>query len=274
MQNIEKITIENFGKEWNEFNQRNLPISDNLDMFEKYFNIFPLENLNKNSIVLDAGCGSGRWAFFMAPRVKNLICADPSNAINVAKKNLEKFKNVNFLNESIKDLSIKNNSIDFCYCLGVLHHTNDVKNNLKNLVNKLKMNSPILLYIYYNLENRSFFYKFLWKLSDFIRFFISKLPFKFKIKVTNLIAYIIYYPLSRISKIITKFGLNSEFMPLSYYKDKHMEILKNDSHDRFGTIIEKRYSKSELKTIMEDCGLNNIQFDDTQPFWCVLGYKK
>ena len=37
------------------------------------------------------GCGSGRWAQFVAPRVKQLICIDPSEAINVAKKNLDKF---------------------------------------------------------------------------------------------------------------------------------------------------------------------------------------
>ena len=32
------------------------------------------------------GCGSGRWAQFVAPRVKKLFCIDPSEAINVAKK--------------------------------------------------------------------------------------------------------------------------------------------------------------------------------------------
>ena len=35
----------------------------------------------------DMGCGTGRWAKFVAPKVGKLHCIDPSNAIVVAKKN-------------------------------------------------------------------------------------------------------------------------------------------------------------------------------------------
>ncbi len=274
MKNSEKITIENFGKEWKEFNQKDLSIIENKDMFEKYFKILPSNLINKDSIILDAGCGSGRWAYFFAPNVKSIYCLEPSNAIDVAKSYLNKFKNIIYIKKSIKEISIPDNSIDFCYCLGVLHHTLETEKNLNILVNKLKSKSPLLLYIYYNLENRSIFYKFLWYLSIPFRLLISRLPFRIKILITNLIAYVVYYPISRISKLMDILGINSNFMPLSYYKNKSVKILKNDSMDRFGTIIEKRFSKKQIIKMMKKVGLNNITFSDTQPFYCVIGFKE
>ena len=36
------------------------------------------------------GCGTGRWAKFVAPKVNKLNCIDPSLSIKVAKKKLKK----------------------------------------------------------------------------------------------------------------------------------------------------------------------------------------
>lgn len=50
--------------------------------------MFPWHILPNNSEGFDMGCGSGRWARFIAPRVAILNCIDPSDSIEVAiKKN-------------------------------------------------------------------------------------------------------------------------------------------------------------------------------------------
>jgi methylase of polypeptide subunit release factors len=44
------------------------------------------------------GCGSGRWATIISPKVKKIVCIDASlDAINIAKENLK-----NMLTLSIK----------------------------------------------------------------------------------------------------------------------------------------------------------------------------
>ena len=53
-------------------------------IFRKYFSLFPLNDLNKNSEGFDMGCGTGRW-HFVASKVGKLHCIDPSDALNVAK---------------------------------------------------------------------------------------------------------------------------------------------------------------------------------------------
>lgn len=270
----EKKTIDNFGEEWNTFNQKKLLVYKNREVFNKYFNILPSNTLNSNSVILDAGCGSGRWSYFLAPKVKKIFCLEPSSAINIAKENLKKYNNITFINDTILNLKLEDSSIDFIACLGVLHHTTDVDNNLKILVNKLKKNSPILLYIYYNFENRNFLFKFIWSLSNLLRLVICRMPYKIKLFITNFIAYTVYYSLSRTAKLLNIIGVNSDFLPLSWYKDKDISVLKNDSMDRFGTIIEKRYSRKDISNLMIKVGLEKIKFSDSEPYWCVLGFKK
>ena len=56
----------------------------------------------KDAVGFDMGCGTGRWAQFVAPKVKTLDCVGPSDAINAAKKNLIYNKNVTFRKETTK----------------------------------------------------------------------------------------------------------------------------------------------------------------------------
>ena len=66
-----------------------------------------LQPLPKNAEGYDMGCGSGRWAQFVADKVHTLNCVDPSEkALNVAKKNLLEFPNVNFYNASVNAIFI------------------------------------------------------------------------------------------------------------------------------------------------------------------------
>ena len=50
--------------------------------------------------------------------------------------------------------------------------------------------------------------------------------------------------------------------------------MRTDSRDRFGTILEKRFSKSEIREMMENADLVDIKFSANEPFWCAVGIKK
>ena len=90
--------IEGFSKEWKKIDQSKIPEHEHKKLFNRYFSIFPWDVISYNSSGFDLGCGSGRWAMLVAPRVKKLYCIDPSNAIEVAKNNLSKcsLRNTNF----------------------------------------------------------------------------------------------------------------------------------------------------------------------------------
>ena len=90
----------------------------------------------------------------------------------------------------------------------------------------------------------------------------------------ELIAISIYFPLSRIIKGIEKIGVNVSNLPLSFYRNKSYYTMRTDALDRFGTRIEKRFSKLQIKEMLIKSGFENILFSEEEPYWCVLGFKK
>ena len=62
--------------------------------------------------------------------------------------------------------------------------------------NLKKKNSPFLVYLYHDFEENNAFYKYLWKLSEILRWIISRQNFFFKSLICDLIAIFIYYPLN------------------------------------------------------------------------------
>ena len=268
---LEEKVIKDFGNEWNEFNQSGLKTEELESNFLQYFNIFPLNELDLSKTGFDLGCGSGRWAKLIAPKVKTLNCIDPSQkALEVAKLNLQNFNNINFISKQISEIEINSNTQDFGYCLGVLHHTNQLNIGLKFCNRVLKKNSPFLIYLYYDLENRPLYYKLLWKFSNFLRKIISLLPFKFKKIITDVIAILVYFPCARISLLFNLMGFNVFNIPLSDYKNKSLYTMRTDALDRFGTKLERRFSKKDIKELLLNNGFKEVVFSSNMPYWVAF----
>tara|TARA_Y100000294_G_C8266912_1_gene221178 strand:+ start:180 stop:344 length:165 start_codon:yes stop_codon:yes gene_type:complete len=50
--------------------------------------------------------------------------------------------------------------------------------------------------------------------------------------------------------------------------------MRNDSLDRFGTRVEKRFSKEEVSILLEGAGLDKVQFADGPPWWVAIGWRR
>jgi len=274
MKNLDKDTVKSFSDQWVRYDQSGMSNDEAKKLFENYFSLFPWKRLTKSSEGFDMGCGTGRWAKFVAPRVGKLHCVDPSNAIHVEKKKLKKFTNVKYHQNSLDSRGLKNSSQDVGYMLGVIHYVPNAKAAIKSCVKLLKPGAPILLYIYYALDNRPLWFKYLWKLSNILRLIISRLPKFLNFLVCDLIALFIYLPFARISLMFENIGINLNNFPLRFYRNSSFYVMRNDSRDRFGTPLEKRYSKNDIKKMMKQSGLEKIQFKNSTPFWTVIGYKK
>ena len=161
--------------------------------------------------------------------------------------------------------------MDFAYSLGVLHHIPDTLSGINSCVAKLKPGAPFLVYLYYAFDNRPLWFRTVWKVSDVLRGVISRLPFRVKLIVSNLLA---YFPLARLSLLLEKAGINVENIPLSAYRKMPFYMMRTDSLDRFGTRLESRYTREQIRQMFEQAGLENITFRDGVPYWCALGVKK
>ncbi len=272
--NIDYKVVSDFGKEWQAFNHQDIDDESLQSAFNSYFYFFPFDEL-KNAVGFDMGCGSGRWAKFIAPRVGFLNCIDPSaDALDQAKTNLENFENCSFECEGVDENSLIDGSQDFGYSLGVLHHIPDTSLALKACSRKLKSGAPFLLYLYYRFDNKPKSYYLLWKISDFVRKLVSRLPFLIKFCISQIIALFIYLPLARFALIAEKLGFDVTNFPLTWYRSEPFYILRTDALDRFGTRLEQRFTKEEITLMLKEAGFQKIQFSNREPFWTVLAYKE
>lgn len=265
--------IKDFGNEWSYYDQSDIDNKELQNLFNNYFSIFPWKLISNKSVGFDMGSGSGRWAKFIAPKVKHLHCIEPSESIKISIQNLKKYKNCSFYNSTVFEVGLKEMSMDFGYSLGVIHHISDFLCAIDECILLLKPNAPILFYFYYSFDNKPVWYKVLWQITNPMRLIISRLPFKLKIFFTTIIAALVYFPLAKISKLLSYLNININNIPLSYYKDVSFYTMKTDSLDRFGTKLELRFSKEEIRNILVSKGLKNIIFSNSAPFWCVVGQK-
>lgn len=272
--NADENTVASFGDEWSRMDQGHLSEAEKQVIFQDYFAIFPFQDLPETSSGFDMGCGSGRWATLVAPRVARLCCIDASpEALEVAKGNLREFTNVDYIAASVGQVSVPQASFDFGYSLGVLHHVPDTQAAIVSCAQLLKPGAPFLLYLYYALEDKPGWYRMIWKASEMFRAVVNKMPSPLKALSANILATSLYWPLARGAHIFHLMGFDVENFPLSYYKDKSFYTMRTDARDRFGTPLEQRFSRAEITEMLVNAGFDRIRFSEHRPYWVALAYK-
>jgi ubiquinone/menaquinone biosynthesis C-methylase UbiE len=272
--NVEANVVRGFGEEWSSFRQGDdLTLEQREAIFDSYFHIFPWGLLPPGGGVgLDAGCGSGRWAMMVAPRVQHLHLLDASSAaLEVARENLRTAANVTFHAGTVGEIPLPDASLDFAFSLGVLHHVPDTEQAIGAIARKLKPGAPFLLYLYYALDNRPPWYRWLWAMSDGLRALISRLPHGLRRAFSETVAALVYWPLARLGRTFAGLGLASDALPLAYYADKSFYVMRTDAYDRFGTRLEKRFTRAQIEQMMRAAGLGRIRFSEGPPYWCAVG---
>ena len=270
--NKDNLTIKGFGDEWSTYTQNDEPKYDLQKIYLDYFAWINDYIINYDN-VLDVGCGSGRWAKFIAPRSSKLDVLDPSEeALKVAKMNLADFKNINYINSTADELSFSD-QYSFVYSLGVLHHIPDTRAAVSTVSKFVMPGGHLLLYLYYRFDNRPFWFQVIWRASNLLRKMISILPFTIKKVACLAIALLVYWPVSRFYHLLKFIGRHPQNFPLSYYSDKKLSVLKTDALDRFGTRLENRFTRQEIHAFLTENNFTDIHFKDGEPYWTVIAKK-
>lgn len=275
-QNVDPDVTAGFGHEWSTFRQSEDEFSpvDREAVFQSYFHIFPWDKLPLDSVGIDVGCGSGRWALMVAPRVGHIHLLDASaDALAVARENLAGFTNVSFHLATVDDIPVDDNSLDFAFSLGVLHHVPDTMAAIHAIATKLKVGAPFLVYLYYALDNRPWWYRAIWRCSNLFRMIISRLPPRVRLMISQVIAVVAYWPLARFAATVERAGLSPAAIPLEFYRDRSFYVMRTDAYDRFCTKLEQRFTRHQIERMLITAGFDEIRFSNEAPYWCAIGKK-
>jgi SAM-dependent methyltransferase len=276
-QNIDSDVAAGFGHEWSTFRQSDAEFSsaDREAIFQSYFRIFPWDELPLNSVGIDVGCGSGRLSVMVASKVGHLHLLDASEAaLAVARQNLADATNVSFHFASVGNIPLHDDSLDFAFSLGVLHHVPDTMAAIRAIATKLKAHAPFLIYLYYALDNRPWWYRAIWRFSNIFRVIISALPPTVRLVISQIIAVVVYWPLARLAALVERLGFSPASIPLESYRRRKLYVMRTDAYDRFCTRLEQRFTRGQIEQMLLGAGFDEIRFSEKVPYWCAVGRKR
>ena len=110
--------------------------------------------------VLDAGCGTGRHAYFAASYgASEVVALDLSDAVETARRTLARFDNVDVVQGDLLRPPFRTaaggDGFDFVYSIGVLHHLPDPAAGFRSLVRHVRPGGTIAVWVYGH-ENNGF----------------------------------------------------------------------------------------------------------------------
>lgn len=154
-----------FSYEWTRFSETQLDSKIGNDLSERQFQRridFPLSQI-KGKLVLDAGCGMGRYTEVVKKYGGTVIGIDLSYAVNSAFRNIGFAENVHIVQGDILNPPFKKEIFDFIYSFGVLHHTPDAQGAFKCLAGYLKKGGYFSLFVYDSYEKAIVYSSNFWR---------------------------------------------------------------------------------------------------------------
>ncbi len=174
---VEQATGEHYGNLFSEFDDYHYfkePVKLLRDRFER--NGIPINDL-RGKKALDAGCGGGRYTVALKEiGFREVVGVDISKPglKNCRTRLAEKGINgISYKEGTVLDLPFQDESFDFVYSNGVLHHTKDLIKGIHELLRVLKREGTGFLYL---IENPGGIY---WDIIEILRCIVKDVGFAY-----------------------------------------------------------------------------------------------
>ena len=138
-----------FSFEWKQWRRTQFDTSTRR-VSERSFNAstgWALEAL-KGRLVVDAGCGAGRFTDLAARAGAEVVGIDLSQAIEVAQENLRHRPNCHFVQADILKSPFRPGVFDLAFSIGVLHHTPNTREGFRRLVETVRPGGEVAIWVY------------------------------------------------------------------------------------------------------------------------------
>ena len=261
-------TARSFGYEWTRFPQMR-------DEWERNFVDYMSSRGSEfftGKRVLDAGCGTGRHAYYAAKYGAEVWAVDLGEAVEVGRRNTKEL-GVNVVQADIYNLPFEDESFDFIYSNGVLHHLPEPECGFHQLLRFLKPGGEIQIYLYWAPENQPIKSLLLFVVNA-LRRLTTRLPLRVVHALSvpaALLAFLLFVWPYRLLKL---FGLSrvAERIPMKQYARYPFKVCVNDQLDRLSAPIENRYRRAEVEDWLRRAGLEEIRVSPNFG-WCGSGRK-
>jgi SAM-dependent methyltransferase len=244
---------DSFGFQWHKFDRTQLDHGDTTRSdrdFRRKTGLKP-EDL-EGKLVLDVGCGMGRFAEVATRWGARVVGIDLSAAAEVAARNLADREFV-ALQADVFNLPFAPESFDFIYSMGVLHHTPDCEKAFKTLPQYLKAGGGIAIWLYSGYNK---WYRF----SDIWRGFTHRMSAPMLLGILRVVVPIFYW-LDRGLRAIPLVGrpvagVIHHVFPVNRHPIAEMRVL--DTFDWYSPKYQSKHTYEQVFRWFESCGLQDL----------------
>jgi len=244
---------DNFGFEWKTFKKTQLDsYTQDTHTKETFFRKtgWSIDNFSENDVILDVGCGAGRFIEVIAQTGAQVIGVDISTSVDAAYENVGHYENVRIIQSDVFDLPFRQQTFTKIYSIGVLHHTPSTSHAFSQLPPLLKANGEIAIWVYRKIPfapiSFTHIVRWLWT---------NKMTYEQLMTFSqNLDKY--WYPIVSMLKIGDVYPLRSILLA-SVYPNKEWRILNN--FDAYSPKYNHQHTFNEVVSWFKKADLKNIE---------------
>ena len=260
-------TLRSFSYQWNVFSEMYAHWEEN---FKSYFK--PLVQMSDfhGKLVLDAGCGFGRHAYYAGKMGAEVVAVDLSEAVEAAYKNTAALSNVHVIQADIYNLPVAN-CFDLVYCVGVLQHVPDPPGAFGNLAKALKAGAGLFVWVYARRRG-------IYRLVDLMRKISIHLPMRLLYFLTlflNVASFLFFSLPYKILSGIPVCRSIANRLPFTRYADLPLRAGHADWFDRLSVPSTVYFSSNEVEQWYRDSEMDEAELVSRDGIgWCAFGKRK
>ncbi len=262
--------VDNFGEQWNLFDGIQIDRVAGHTLSETRLlgdTGWPPDSLS-GKVILDAGCGAGRFTDVLAKYGAHVIACDLSDAVNAcyntcvasAPTDVRRGE-VIVLQADLLNLPLGATCVDAIHCAGVIQHTSDPERVMQTLIKHLKPGGQ-LFYNFYEVSRVSRFQVFKYLLRRWTpRWPVAKLHAFCKVLTA-----IFFWPSYIMSRLPIIRALNP-YLPICSTHPPGIPLGQQyamtllDTIDWYGPVYETRQDHRRVAELLTDCGLSDVRSD-------------
>lgn len=256
-QSVRKDTMDAFGFEWSFYSDYDA---------ETYNNWMPKgivpEEIFRNKVGLEVGCGAGRHAATTAQWAAVHYAVDLSFAVDSAFQRTRHLQNCHIVQADAFNLPFKEKCFDYVYCLGVLQHMHQPGDGFSHLARQPHEGGILLVNVYQSSR------PVLTGILEALRKITVKMP----LKMLNRFCFVMAVPDYAIIlawKALKNLSLGRFLDPvvpqrIKVYSQYNFKTVVADWFDRLACPVKKHYSQEDLASWYEKEGYKDIR---VTPYW-------
>jgi SAM-dependent methyltransferase len=203
----------------------------------------PIEEYRKG-VLLDAGCGYGRWVRFFSDRGVRVVGVDLStDSIELCAREYLGRENVGLIQADVCNLPFPQDHFANIFSFGVLHHTPDTKAALGCLAEHLTPGGNISIFVYHQSS-----------MTDAYRKVARKLPMRLLYALLVFHHYAIMSWMRHLGPIRV---IYNQLIPSATYKEAWHRV--HDDFDRYSPVYAHRNTYPTVYGWFRDLGMEDIR---------------